>query len=329
MRLYNEIIHDILTSLEKQDKHILPVGAAADPVSRDWQDAGKAMMILQPDMAYELGGHNLPAVGNTLVTTEEGFVAGDEIVLIGKDLPDIAEDTPYARIALVRVAEDSIGTGDQLYNTIQNIGYFRYHIYPKGFMLRVSSSNDTKTKDRYYLKCATHHIAKDACEGAFISVKALEDAVLSEIHRMSKEYLDIETLEKNLKLDTDIRRQQEQCEKKIETYQKKQQTYQKGISQAYLDRVSGILTEKEYLELTEEFRQGKQLSEKLMESEKKRLTELTERLEKGDERGKRILKYINPEFLTKEIVEELIDHIVVGKKSKETGEIPVEIHWNF
>lgn len=187
----------------------------------------------------------------------------------------------------------------------------------------------TKTKDRYYLKCATHHIAKDACEGAFISVKALEDAVLSEIHRMSKEYLDIETLEKNLKLDTDIRRQQEQCEKKIETYQKKQQTYQKGISQAYLDRVSGILTEKEYLELTEEFRQGKQQSEKLMESEKKRLTELTERLEKGDERGKRILKYINPEFLTKEIVEELINHIVVGKKSKETGEIPVEIHWNF
>ena len=86
---------------------------------------------------------------------------------------------------------------------------------------------------------------------------------------MSKEYLDIETLEKNLKLDTDIRRQQEQCEKKIETYQKKQQTYQKGISQAYLDRVSGILTEKEYLELTEEFRQGKQQSEKLMESEKK------------------------------------------------------------
>lgn len=145
MRLYDEIISDILTSIGEQDKQLLPVGDAADPVSRDWQDAGKAMMILQPDMAYELGGHNLPAVGNTLVTTEERFVAGDEIVLIGKDLPDIAEDTPYARIALVRVAEDSIGTGDQLYNTIQNIGYFRYHIYPKGFMLRVSSSNDRES----------------------------------------------------------------------------------------------------------------------------------------------------------------------------------------
>ena len=79
MRLYDEIIHDILTSLEKQDKHILPVGAAADPVSRDWQDAGKAMMILQSDMAYELGGHNLPAVGNTLVTTGKDFVPEDAV----------------------------------------------------------------------------------------------------------------------------------------------------------------------------------------------------------------------------------------------------------
>ena len=85
MRLYDEIIRDILTFLGEQDAHILPVGAAADPVSRDWQDAGKAMMILQSDMAY------------------------------------------------------------RLYNTIRNIGYFRYHIYPKGFMLRVSSSNDRES----------------------------------------------------------------------------------------------------------------------------------------------------------------------------------------
>ena len=94
MRLYDEIIRDILTFLGEQDAHILPVGAAADPVSRDWQDAGKAMMILQSDMAYELGGHNLPAVGNTLVTTGKDFVPEDEIILIGKDLPEITEDTP-------------------------------------------------------------------------------------------------------------------------------------------------------------------------------------------------------------------------------------------
>lgn len=145
MKLYDEIISDILASLDKKDVKRLPVGNDADPVSRDWHDAGKAMMILQSDMAYELGGHNLPAVGNTLVTTETNLVPQDEIVLVGKDLPELTEDCPYARISLVRVSEDCIGTGNKLYNTIQNIGYFRYHIYPLGFMLRVSSSNDRES----------------------------------------------------------------------------------------------------------------------------------------------------------------------------------------
>jgi len=151
MRLYDEIISDILTSLETYSINEnsvtknLPVGNAADTVSRAWQDAGKAMMILQSDMAYELGGHNLPAVGNTLVTTNINFVPQDEILLIGKDLSEITCDSPYARIAIVRVSEDCIGTGNKLYNTIQNIGFFRYHIYPLGFMLRVSSSNDRES----------------------------------------------------------------------------------------------------------------------------------------------------------------------------------------
>lgn len=145
MRLYDEIMDDVLAALAREQTQSLPVGEAADEKSRHWKDAGKAMMILQSDMAYELGGRNLAAVGNTLVTTNETLVPQDEILLIGKDLPEITKDTPYARIALVRVREESIGTGDKLYNTIQNIGYFRYHIYPKGFMLRVSSSNDRES----------------------------------------------------------------------------------------------------------------------------------------------------------------------------------------
>lgn len=145
MRLYDEIISDILKSLEDHDVKSLFVGSFKDAVGKEWQDAGKAMMILQADMAYELGGHGLPAVGNTLLTTDSNLVPQDEIVLIGKDLPEITQDTSYARIALVRVSEKCIGTGNKLYNTIQNIGYFRYHIYPLGFMLRVSSSNDRES----------------------------------------------------------------------------------------------------------------------------------------------------------------------------------------
>ena len=140
MRLYDEIISETISSLKGSKIRRLSIGDEAENKERDWPDEGKAMMVLKSDMAYELGGNGLPAVGSTLLTTQKAFVPNDEILLIGKDLGEIVEDSPYARIAIVRVNEEIIGTGDKLYNTIQRIGYFRYHIFPSGFMLRVSSS---------------------------------------------------------------------------------------------------------------------------------------------------------------------------------------------
>lgn len=133
MRLYDEIIRETIALLDKKKAISLPLDGG-------WPDEGKAMMILRPDMAYELGGGSLPALGNTLVTTNEDLVPHDGITLVGKDLPEIKEDSPYARLALVRVREDVVGSGDRLYNTIRAIASFRYHIYPSGFMLRASSS---------------------------------------------------------------------------------------------------------------------------------------------------------------------------------------------
>ncbi len=144
MRLYDDLIVSTLDCLDASSCKQLPVGEAAKEKA-SWPDAGKAMMILRSDMAYELGGNNLPAVGNTMITTDDSLVEKDEILLLGPDLSEIAEDRPYGRIAIVKVDESAIGSGDKLYNTIQNIGYFRYHIFPEGFMLRVSSSNDRES----------------------------------------------------------------------------------------------------------------------------------------------------------------------------------------
>ena len=147
MRLYDEIIYDTLSSLRGRNIKKLPI------LKYTWPDGGKAMMVLRSDMAYELGGGTLPAVGNTLLTTEEEIVREDEILPVGKDLGEIKEDTPYGRIAIVRVREDSIGTGNKLYNSIQSIGYFRYHIFPSGFMLRVSSSIERESV-RGFKRCS-------------------------------------------------------------------------------------------------------------------------------------------------------------------------------
>ena len=133
MKLYDETIRKVraLLSSEKQQ---LPHDATA------WPSVSDRSMILRSDMAYELGGGSLPALGVTLVTASKDLVSGDGVFLTGTDLPEIDADTPFARIALVRVGEDTLGEGKKLYRAIRNLEYTRYHFYPEGFMLRVSSS---------------------------------------------------------------------------------------------------------------------------------------------------------------------------------------------
>lgn len=135
MKLYDENIKSILTELE--DKPLKKL----DTVNANWEDVGDHNLILRADMAYELGGGTYSAVSAMAVTANTEFVNADEVYLLGPDLSEIKADQPYARIAIVRVAEDSLGDGNALYNAIRKIEYVRYHINPEGYMTRISASN--------------------------------------------------------------------------------------------------------------------------------------------------------------------------------------------
>lgn len=133
MKLYDETIRKVRALLSSEKQQLLHDATA-------WPSVSDRSMLLRSDMAYELGGGSLPALGVTLVTASKDLVPGDGVFLTGTDLPEIDADTPFARIALVRVGEDTLGEGKKLYRAIRNLEYTRYHFYPEGFMLRVSSS---------------------------------------------------------------------------------------------------------------------------------------------------------------------------------------------
>lgn len=137
MKLYDDVIKEILSVLQ-------PYSGKKMEISRKhlWKDVGKEHMILRSDMAYELGGGSLPALGGMMITAEESLVPEDEIVLYGKDLGEIRQDAPYARLALVRVKEDSLGEGNDLYNEIRRLEYVKYHLFPEGYMMRISSAGE-------------------------------------------------------------------------------------------------------------------------------------------------------------------------------------------
>jgi len=139
MKLYDEIIGklmDMLAPFEKSEK----------PYTEDcWPTVSDRSMILRSDMAYELGSERLPGVGLTLVTGNEDFVSEDGVVVVGPELNEIKKDNVYARIALVRVDEDTIGEGNLLYKAIRDLEYTKYHFYPEGFMVRISTAKQKES----------------------------------------------------------------------------------------------------------------------------------------------------------------------------------------
>ncbi len=135
MKLYDENIKFLLDAVDSANAKNLDVAGA------NWEDVGDHNLILRADMAFELGGGTCPAVSAMGVTSSKEFVLKDEVLLIGPDLGEIKVDQPYARIAIVRVNEDSMGDGNALYNAIRKIEYVRYHINPRGYMTRISAKN--------------------------------------------------------------------------------------------------------------------------------------------------------------------------------------------
>lgn len=136
MKLYDESIKAILEILKKFTARKLNIKEKES----NWPDIGQNNIVLRSDTAYELGGPEYIAISGTAITESKELVPCDEVLLYGPDIPEINTDIPYARIAFIRVREDSMGTGNTLYNAIHKIEYVRYHMNPKGYMTRISVS---------------------------------------------------------------------------------------------------------------------------------------------------------------------------------------------
>ncbi len=134
MKLYDRIINNIIDSTSSYGAKVT---ATEDT---DWEEISDRSMILKSDMAFELGDERGKAVGLTLITDSRELVPEDSVTVIGPDLKDIKGEKNYARISIVRVNPQTIGEGEKLYNAIRKLEYVRYHFYPKGYMMRVSSS---------------------------------------------------------------------------------------------------------------------------------------------------------------------------------------------
>lgn len=139
MELYNNIIEKVDGLIGPADE---PKRYDYDP-SRCWEDVGGNQLVMMKEAAFELGGDNKPAVNYACISSGD-YATKDEILVYGKDLNEINGSMPFARIAIIKV-KDLVGEGEEdtepLFRAIQDIDFVKYHVYPKGYMIRSSTES--------------------------------------------------------------------------------------------------------------------------------------------------------------------------------------------
>ena len=132
MELFNSLFRDTEALLEKGSPKVW------DYSERDcWIDIGSSELVLQKDAAYELGASGRGSANYVLFSSSPELVSRDQILLYGPDLKDIKGDCDFARIVLLRVGvlDDD---DEQVYRILKDIEFAKYHVYPEGYMVRMS-----------------------------------------------------------------------------------------------------------------------------------------------------------------------------------------------
>ena len=132
MELYNSLINDTRAQLEGLSAKVWNY-APADC----WADTGASELVLQRDAAYEMGALGKGSANYVLFTSSSELVNKDQVILYGPDMGQIKGDCDFARIVLLRVGvlDDD---DEAVYRTLKDIEFAKYHVYPEGYMVRMS-----------------------------------------------------------------------------------------------------------------------------------------------------------------------------------------------
>ena len=131
MELYNHLITET-----KELLHGEPKAWAYDGLKK-WNDLGSSELVLQKDAAFELGAQGKGSANYVLFTSNSELVDEDKVLLYGPDIGELKGDCDFARIVLLRlgVLDDD---DENVYRTLKDIEFAKYHVYPEGYMVRMS-----------------------------------------------------------------------------------------------------------------------------------------------------------------------------------------------
>ncbi len=132
MELYNSLIKETRELVDRLPAKVWDYDPAAV-----WPCNSSSELVLQKDAAFELGASGKGSANFVLFTSNEALGGRDQVVLCGRDLREIKGDCDFARLVLLRIGvlEDE---DEAVYRTLRDIEFAKYHVYPQGYMVRIS-----------------------------------------------------------------------------------------------------------------------------------------------------------------------------------------------
>lgn len=191
------------------------------------------------------------------------------------------------------------------------------------------SRNSTPLKNgrrRSYLRCSLYAQSgkQKLCSRHSVRLDELIDLVAERVRFYVQNYYSLKEL--NVKPKRDNRK--EALERERKNLANQLEKHSRALKSLYVDKISGILGEDQFVELNQSFIEEK----RRLELRQAQIDEELERRSAPDckedvmDRARKLLEL---ETLPRELVVLLIEKIEIGEKNSETGEQEVKIHWKF
>ena len=186
----------------------------------------------------------------------------------------------------------------------------------------------------YSYRCSLFSTDTKKCSAHTISANVLEDIVLNELRRMSKQVIqDEEAFANVLRQQYEAKRSEQpaQFKRDLAEAQKRFDELDGLIRSVYENFAKGLLPERQYKSLLRQYDEEQTELEKRIEALEQALAAQQSNPLKIDKFISLIRKYKNPEALTSELVHELLDKIVVheGRGKGKARRQQVDLYFNF
>ena len=178
-----------------------------------------------------------------------------------------------------------------------------------------------------YLRCSMVDKDPRICGGHYIRLDELERIVLQRLKDYLKKTSD--QIIRDSLANQEVDRAKRKLEKEVKQIEQQILKSKRLVETLYEDKVSGLISSEQFLELNEGFRNERNTLDRRIASLTIQINDIEGVQNYSDALSEKINQYKDIKSLTPRLVNEFIDYIEVGEKDKTQGTQPILIHWKY